>query len=183
MKPVSLFSLFLLFGAFTMSTMGQQFLTEHTIAGDTVTSSMSLDEFTFLAGLWQGDGLGGIVEEQWSPPQAGAMIGTFRLMKEGKNIDNYYVIKALQLYIEGVSLREIERLIGVSHVSVMNWVKKFNLKAPENNDYHPTYKVMRHDELISFMSNRENTKNTGMIITELGDKYMLIKWEKLKGKK
>jgi hypothetical protein len=33
------------------------------------------------------------------------------------------------------------------------------------------------------MSNRENTKNTGMIITELGDKYMLIKWEKLKGKK
>jgi transposase len=104
-------------------------------------------------------------------------------MKEGKNIDNYYVIKALQLFIEGVSLREIERLIGVSHVSVMNWVKKFNLKAPENNDYHPTYKVMRHDELISYMSNRENTKNTGMIITELGDKYMLIKWERLKGKK
>lgn len=107
----------------------------------------------------------------------------FSVMKDGKNIDNYYVIKALQLYIEGVSLREIERLIGVSHVSVMNWVKKFNLKAPENTDYHPTYKVMRHDELVAFMSNRENTKNTGMIITELGDKYMLIKWERLKGKK
>lgn len=107
----------------------------------------------------------------------------FSVMKEGKNIDNYYVIKALQLYIEGVSLREIERLIGVSHVSVMNWVKKFNLKAPENNDYHPTYKVMRHDELISYMSNRENTRNTGMIITELGDKFMLIKWERLKAKR
>jgi transposase-like protein len=106
----------------------------------------------------------------------------FSVMKEGKNIDNYYVIKALQLYIEGVSLREIERLIGVSHVSVMNWIKKFNLKAPENNDYHPTYKVMRHDEMIAFMSNREHIKNAGMIITELGDKFMLIKWERLKSK-
>lgn len=104
-------------------------------------------------------------------------------MKDGKNIDNYYVIKALQLYIEGVSLREIERLIGVSHVSVMNWVKKFNLKAPENNDYHPTYKVMRHDELLAFMGSRENTRNSGMIITELGDKFMMIKWERLKGNK
>ncbi len=104
-------------------------------------------------------------------------------MKEGKNIDDYYVIKALQLYIEGVSLREIERLIGVSHVSVMNWVKKFNLKAPKNSDYYPTYKVMQHDELISFLKNRDNTRNAGMIITELGDKFMLIKWERLKGKK
>jgi hypothetical protein len=107
----------------------------------------------------------------------------FTVMKEGKNIDNYYVIKALQLYIEGISLREIERLIGVSHVSVMNWVKKFNITAPANSDYQPTYKVMRHDELVSFISNRENTKNSGMVVTELGDKFMVIKWDRLKGKK
>lgn len=107
----------------------------------------------------------------------------FSVMKEGKNIDNYYVIKALQLYIEGVSLREIERLIGVSHVSVLNWVKKYKLKAPENNDYYPTYKVMQHDELIDFLKNRDNVKNAGMMITELGDKFMLIKWERLKSKK
>jgi transposase len=90
------------------------------------------------------------------------------------------VIKALQLYIEGVSLREIERLIGVSHVSVKNWIKKYNITAPENMEYRPTYKVLKHDELADYMSNRDNLKNTGMIITELGDKYMLIKWERLK---
>jgi transposase-like protein len=48
------------------------------------------------------------------------------------------VIKALQIYIEGVSLREIERLIGVSHVSVMNWVKKYHVQAHENIEYRPT---------------------------------------------
>lgn len=104
----------------------------------------------------------------------------FTVLKDGKQIDPYYVIKALQLYIEGVSLREIERLIGVSHVSVMNWVRKYKVQIPRQKDYWPTYKVLKHSELLDFMSNRENMQNSGMIITELGDKYMLIKWEKFK---
>ena len=37
----------------------------------------------------------------------------FTVVKEGKNIDAYYVVKALQLYLEGVSYREIERLLGI----------------------------------------------------------------------
>lgn len=105
---------------------------------------------------------------------------SFTVFKDGKNIDPYYVIKALQLYIEGVSLREIERLIGVSHVSVINWVKKYKIQAPENREYRPTYKVLKHAELIEYLSNRETIKDSGMIITELGDKFMLIKWEKFK---
>jgi hypothetical protein len=104
----------------------------------------------------------------------------FTVGKEGKHIDSYYVIKALQLYIEGVSLREIERLIGVSHVSVLNWVRKYKINAPENTDYHPTYKVLKHSELIEYLSNKSEIKDSGMIITELGDKYMLIKWEKFR---
>jgi len=56
----------------------------------------------------------------------------FSVDKLGKQIDNYTVIKALQLYIEGVSYREIERLLGISHVSVMNWVKKYNIKTRQD---------------------------------------------------
>jgi transposase-like protein len=104
----------------------------------------------------------------------------FTVNKIGKNIDNYYVIKALQLYIEGVSYREIERLLGISHVSVMNWVKKYRIKAPENNEYRPTYKILTHSELIEFMKNETTIKGSGLIITELGDKFMVIKWERLR---
>jgi transposase len=104
----------------------------------------------------------------------------FTVNKIGKNIDNYYVIKALQLYIEGVSYREIERLLGISHVSVMNWVKKYRIKAPENNEYRPTYKILTHSELIEFMKTETTIKGSGLIITELGDKYMVIKWERLR---
>lgn len=104
----------------------------------------------------------------------------FTVNKLGKQIDNYYVIKALQLYIEGVSYREIERILGVSHVSVMNWVKKYKIKAPQNNEYRPTYQVLNHKELVEFLKEPENLKETGMLITELGDKYMIIRWERFK---
>jgi hypothetical protein len=106
----------------------------------------------------------------------------FSVMKEGKSIDPYYVIKALQLYIEGVTLREIERILGVSHVSVMNWVRRYNIKAPENFDYRPTYKVLTHTELVSFFSDKDSLKSSGCVITELGDKFMVIKWERFKRK-
>ena len=40
----------------------------------------------------------------------------FTVGKLGKQIDDYYVNKALQLYLEGLTYREIERILGVSHV-------------------------------------------------------------------
>ncbi len=104
----------------------------------------------------------------------------FTVLKEGKNIDPYYVIKALQLYIEGVTLREIERILGISHVTVMNWVKKYNIKAPENHEYRPTYKVLTHAELVDFFSGSTALKSAGCMVTELGDKFMLIKWERFR---
>jgi transposase-like protein len=105
---------------------------------------------------------------------------SFTVLKEGKQIDPYYVIKALQLYIEGVTYREIERILGISHVTVMNWVKKYSIKMPENNDYHPTYKVLTHEELLDFLADKNILKSAGCIITELGDKFMIIKWERFR---
>lgn len=104
----------------------------------------------------------------------------FTVDKLGKKIDDYYVIKALQLYMEGLTYREIERILGVSHVSVMNWVRLYNIHRPENPGYHPSYKIMTADELSVFTSNPQNLKGSGLIITELGDKFMMIKWERFR---
>ena len=104
----------------------------------------------------------------------------FTVNKIGKKIDDYYVTKALQLYLEGLSYREIERIIGVSHVTISNWVKMFNIKKPSHADYHPTYKIFNHLELVEYLKNKSLLSGAGMIITELGDKFMLIKWERFK---
>ncbi|MGB1145949.1 MAG: transposase, partial [Schleiferiaceae bacterium] len=77
----------------------------------------------------------------------------FTVQKLGKRIDNYYVVKALQLYVEGVSFREIERILGVSHVSVMNWVKAYGIKRPlHQENLRPSYQLLNHDELSEFTS-------------------------------
>ncbi len=104
----------------------------------------------------------------------------FTVSKLGKRIDNYLVVKALQLYIEGVSYREIERLLGVSHVSVMNWVKKYKVKAPANSEYRPTYSILTHKELYEKVAQEDFLSGSGMLLTELGDKYMMIKWERFR---
>lgn len=88
--------------------------------------------------------------------------------------------KQIAYNIEGVTFREIERILGVSHVSVMNWVKKYNIKAPENYKYRPTYKVLNHTELIEFFTLKGSMKSSGCMVTELGDKFMVIKWERFK---
>jgi DNA-directed RNA polymerase subunit M/transcription elongation factor TFIIS len=104
----------------------------------------------------------------------------FTVNKIGKQIDMYYVTKALQLYLEGLTYREIERILGVSHVSVMNWVKKYNVYKVKNLDYHPTYRILSQIELSKYFADPNNTKGAGVIVTELGDKYMVIKWERFK---
>ncbi|WP_062054928.1 transposase-like zinc-binding domain-containing protein [Aquimarina longa] len=104
----------------------------------------------------------------------------FTVNKLGKKIDDYYVNKALQLYLEGLTYREIERILGVSHVSVMNWVKKYNIKRPYNTQYHSTYKILNTSELGEYFQNPMNIKGAGVVVTELGDKFMLIKWERFK---
>ena len=104
----------------------------------------------------------------------------FTVNKLGKHIDPYYVRKALQLYIEGLTFREIERILGISHVTISNWVRKHKINRPENADYHPTYKILTGSELASFFANTSQIKGAGIIVTELGDKFMLIKWERFR---
>ncbi len=100
--------------------------------------------------------------------------------KVGREVNPYYVVKALQLYIEGVSYREIERLLGVSHVSVMNWVRKYGVKVPRQPGYHPTYKILNQQELTAYFQKSENLKGAGLMVTELGDKFMMIRWERFR---
>ena len=104
----------------------------------------------------------------------------FTVNKIGKQIDSYYVNKALQLYLEGLSYREIERILGVSHVSIINWVKKYNIKRPYSFEYHSTYKILNASELAKYFSENKNLIGAGVIVTELGDKFMLIRWERFK---
>ncbi len=55
--------------------------------------------------------------------------------------------KAIQLYLEGNGFRRIERIIKVSHVSVINWVKKAGAKLEEVPKKNEKVDVLELDEL------------------------------------
>ncbi|MBN2431010.1 MAG: hypothetical protein JXQ27_06015 [Acidobacteria bacterium] len=46
----------------------------------------SIEAVAWLAGAWQGAALGGRCDEVWSPPAGGAMMGMFRLVKDGRPV-------------------------------------------------------------------------------------------------
>lgn len=64
----------------------QEKLTENTLTlGPQGTMPLaSLDALSWMAGRWVGKGLGGTIEEIWSPAQANGMVGTFRLIVDNK---------------------------------------------------------------------------------------------------
>jgi hypothetical protein len=66
-------------------------------------ASAAIEDFAWMAGHWRGEGFGGVVEEVWSEPLGGTMVGTFRLVKDGKVA--FYEIMVLEPDPEGFVLR------------------------------------------------------------------------------
>jgi hypothetical protein len=61
----------------------------------------------------------------------------------------------LHLYLEGNGFRRIERLTGVSHNTVINWVKLAGLSLPQQPDYDEIPEVAQIDELQTFVGNKK----------------------------
>ena len=60
-------------------------ITENTYRpGEQGSAPATLESVAWLAGSWVGTGLGGVVEEAWTAPSGGSMIGSFKLLQEGK---------------------------------------------------------------------------------------------------
>ena len=55
--------------------------------------------------------------------------------------------KAIQLYLEGNGFRKIERILKVSHVSVINWVKNAGAKLDDIPKKYGKVEVLELDEL------------------------------------
>lgn len=102
----------------------------------------------------------------------------FTVNKLGKVVDPYFVVKALQLHLEGLSYREIERILGISHVSVANWVKHFGVKKPFEYKHKPVYKVLSNNQLSRYFEEYKPQSDKGYLITPIGDKFMLIQWDR-----
>lgn len=93
-------------------------------------------DLAWLAGRWTGEGLGGRIDEAWSEPDSGSMVGYFRLLKDGKPV--FYEILTL-LEVDGtVELR-------LKHVNP-------DMTGWEEKGAFVTFKLVKHDATGAYFS-------------------------------
>lgn len=72
--------------------------------------------------------------------------------------------KAIALYLEGLGFRAIGRLLGVSNVTVLKWVRQAALQLPEPEK--PTFvDIIELDELWHFVKKRRKNAGFGLVLT------------------
>jgi hypothetical protein len=78
-----------------------------------------IEAMSWLVGRWHGEGLGGTVDEAWSEPAGGSMVGHFRLVKDGKPV--FYEIMTV-LEVEG----SLELRLKHVNPDMTGWEEKMN---------------------------------------------------------
>jgi hypothetical protein len=73
------------------------------LAADAPRPKAQIADLAWLAGRWVGEGLGGTMDEVWSEPSGGAMVGYFRLVRDGKPV--FYEIMTLLESENSVEMR------------------------------------------------------------------------------
>lgn len=74
---------------------------------------------------------------------------------------------ALQLYLEGLTYREIGKILGVSFVSVMNWINKYGegIKKIRSDAPKPILKDVIDTK--KFIQESEDNDSNGLLIIDL----------------
>ena len=84
---------------------------------------------------------------------------------------------AMQLYLEGVGLRGSERLLGVSHVAVMHWVKAQAEAQPESRPVRAEEVEWGEcDELCTFIGKKKIFAGSGGLLIVLPRKSAAGRW-------
>ncbi|HEY5917074.1 MAG TPA: DUF6265 family protein [Chryseolinea sp.] len=79
--------------AISFAAHSQEKETENTLKlSGTARPKATIEDIAWLAGHWTGNALGGVSEEIWSPPQANAMMGSYRLIKNDTLIIFYEIV-------------------------------------------------------------------------------------------
>ena len=69
----------------------------------------------------------------------------------------------LHLYLEGNGFRGIERLTGVSHNTVINWVKKARNSLSTEPNYYEIPEIAQIDELQTYVAKKKLAYGCGQL--------------------
>jgi transposase-like protein len=75
--------------------------------------------------------------------------------------------QALHLYLEGLGFRSIGRILGVSNVSVLNWIRDFGKKVQALNAESQQIEIVEVDEMHSYIGQKKTTVGYGLLLIDM----------------
>ena len=73
---------------------------------------------------------------------------------------------ALQLYLEGLGFRSIGRVLNVSNVSILNWIKQFGKEVQSLRNEEPVC-VTEIDELHTYVGQKKTIDGYGLLLIDM----------------
>ena len=78
----------------------------------------------------------------------------------------------LAMYLEGLGFHSIARLLNVSHVSVINWVKKYGAELSKIRNVKPV-QVMELDEIHTYVRSKKTINGFGLLLIETQENSLI----------
>ena len=79
----------------------------------------------------------------------------------------------LSMYLEGLGFHSIGRLLRVSHVTVMNWVRKYGSELSLIRNNKPV-RIMELDEMHSYVGHKKTTDGYGLALIETHGNTLIL---------
>ena len=82
---------------------------------------------------------------------------------------------ALNFYLEGLGIRAIGRLLKVSHVAVLQWIRLFGEQVISLRN-EQTAQIVEMDELHTYIGQKKELAGFGLRLIEKGENPWILLW-------
>lgn len=108
----------------------------------------------------------------------------YTVEKKSTSVESSVRRLALMMYLEGLGFNSIGRLVGVSHVAVIKWVRKYGRSLDSVKNAQPV-SIVEADEMHSYIGSKKTIVGYGLQLIEMPEKTLvslLGTEEKLQGR-
>lgn len=92
-------------------------------------------------------------------------LNNYTVLKKSTAVSSAQRRLGLMMYLEGLGFNSIGRLLGVSHVAVIKWVKKYGNQLSETKNNAPV-RIMEMDEMHSYIGSKKTIVGCGLQLIE-----------------
>jgi len=98
-----------------------------------------------------------------------------------RKYDLNFKLKVLRMYLEGMGIRSIERIEGVSNPLIISWIKKAGSLLQQKMDVSTQGKALKDieiveiDELVTYYKKNPEKFGSGLPLIAIGTKLLMFK--------